>query len=138
MISLEKGNRADLAAIKEIMKQYAVTINAGDFVSWISLWTDNGIQMAPDTPARVGKKQIRAGMKPAFDQYIIKMVITNKELRASGDLGFARGNFTESLVPKKGGDREEYDGKYLTILERQTDGSWKITRDCFNSNASET
>ena len=24
-------------------------------------------------------------------------------------------------------------GKYLTILKKQTDGSWKIYRDCFNS-----
>ena len=138
MISLEKGNKADLAAIKETMKQFAVAINAGDLDRWISLWTDDGIQMPPDTPARVGKEEIRVGMKTAFDQFILNMVITNKELRQSGDLGFARGTYTESLVPKAGGDREEYDGKYLTILERQADGSWKVARDCFNSNVPET
>jgi uncharacterized protein (TIGR02246 family) len=120
------------------MKQYSVTINAGDFEGWISLWTNDGIQMPPDTPARIGKEQIRAGMKPAFDQFILKMVITNNEARVSGDLGFLRGTFTESMVPKAGGETEKYDGKYLSILERQADGSWKVARDCFNSNVPET
>ena len=138
MISLEERNKADIAAIKEKLKQYAVTINAGDFDRWISLWTDNGVQMPPNTPARIGKEKIWAEMKPAFDQYIIKMTINNEETRVSGNLGFARGTYTESLIPKTGGETEKYDGKYLTIFEKQADGSWKVARDCFNSNGPET
>jgi uncharacterized protein (TIGR02246 family) len=138
VISLEEGNKADLAAIKETLRKFAVAVNAGDFEGWISLWTDNGIQMFPGAPARIGKEQIRAGMKPAFDQFILKMVITNEELRVSGDLGFARGTYKESMVPKAGGETWKYDGKCLTILERQADGSWKVARDCFNSNVPET
>lgn len=134
---MEKGNKADLIAIKEMMKQFAVTINSGDFEGWISLWTDDGIQLFPGGPARIGKKEIRAGMKPAFDQFILKMEINNQELRASGDLAFARGTYTEALIPKAGGETEKYDGKYLTILEKQTNGSWKVARDCFNSNVPE-
>jgi uncharacterized protein (TIGR02246 family) len=134
---VEKGNKADLIAIKEMMKQFAVTINSGDFEGWISLWTDDGIQLFPGGPARIGKKEIRAGMKPAFDQFILKMEINNQELSASGDLAFARGTYTEALIPKAGGETEKYDGKYLTILEKQTNGSWKVARDCFNSNVPE-
>jgi uncharacterized protein (TIGR02246 family) len=138
VISLEEGNKADIAAIKEILRKVAVAVASGDFEGWISLWTDNGIQMFPGAPARIGKGQIRVGMKPAFDQFILKMVIKNEELRVSGDLGFARGTYKESMVPKAGGETWKYDGKYLTILERQTDGSWKVARDCFNSNVPET
>jgi uncharacterized protein (TIGR02246 family) len=138
VISLEERNEADISAIKEMLKQFAVTINAGDFEGWISLWTDDGIQLFPGGPARIGKEQIREGMKPAFDQFMLKMVITNEEIRASGNLGFARGTYKESMVPKAGGETWEYDGKYLTVLERQSDGSWKVARDCFNSNVPET
>jgi uncharacterized protein (TIGR02246 family) len=134
VISLEKGNKADLAAIKDVMKQFAVAIDAGDLDGWLSLWANDGIQMPPEAPARKGKEQIRAGMKPAFDQYNLKMVINNEELGASGDLGLARGTYIEYLTPKTGGETEKYDGKYLTLLERQADGSWKVVRDCFNSN----
>jgi len=135
---LEERNKADFAAIREIMNQYVATLEAGDFDRWISLWTDNGIQMPPGAPARVGKGQISAGMKPAFDLFNMKVTIDNEETRVTGNWGFARGTGVEALTPKAGGKTEELDVKYLTILEKQTDGSWKIARDCFNSNKPET
>jgi ketosteroid isomerase-like protein len=68
----------------------------------------------------------------------LKIAITNKEARVSGDLGLLRGTYTLSMVPKVGGETTEFDGKYLTVFERQADGSWKIARDIFNSNVPET
>lgn len=87
----EEGNKSDISAIKEKLQKYAATCNAGDFEGWISLWTDDGIQMPPGAPARVGKDQIKAGMKPAFDHYILKVTMNNEETRVSGSWGFARG-----------------------------------------------
>ncbi len=138
MISLDRGNKAEIAAIRETMNQYAVTVNAGDLAGWLSLWTEDGIQMYPGLPSRVGKAQIRAGMKPAFDQLILKIAITKHEARVSGDLGFERGTYILSMIPRKKGETEKFDGKYLTILEKQANGSWKIIRDCFNSNVEVT
>jgi ketosteroid isomerase-like protein len=37
-------------------------------------------------------------------------------------------------APKAGGPESLFDGKFLTVFKRQPDGSWKIYRDCFNSN----
>ena len=130
---LEVDVEADIVAINEIWIQYAGSFNSGDLDSWISLWTDNGIQMAPDDPAVIGKEQIRAKYESIFPQFIFKMAIANEEVRVAGDLAFSRGNYTFSMTPKAGGETIEIDGKYLTILERQTDGSWRILRDCFNS-----
>lgn len=124
---------ADVAAINDIWTRYAGSISSGDLDSWISLWADNGIQMAPDAPAVIGKEQIRAKYESIFPQFIFKMAITNEEVRVGGDWAFSRGTYTASITPKAGGETAEIDGKYLTILERQTDGSWKIVRDCFNS-----
>jgi uncharacterized protein (TIGR02246 family) len=139
VISLEERKKADIAALREILNKYAAMCHAGDLEGWLSLWTDDGIQMYPGAPSRVGKEQIRAGMKPAFDQFILKIAITSEmEAKVSGNLGFARGTYTLSMVPKAGGEETKFDGKYLTILEKQRDGSWKIARDCFNSNVPET
>jgi ketosteroid isomerase-like protein len=33
-----------------------------------------------------------------------------------------------------GGKEARVDGKFLTIFKKQSDGSCKIYRDCFNSN----
>ncbi|GAH25945.1 unnamed protein product, partial [marine sediment metagenome] len=58
----------DITAIKEVLPQYAVAVNTGDFDLWISLWADDGVQMPPGAPAKIGKEQIGKAAKPAFDK----------------------------------------------------------------------
>jgi uncharacterized protein (TIGR02246 family) len=126
---------ADISAINNILDQYASSINAGDIDQWISLWAENGIQMPPDNPAVVGKENIKAGLQSSFDLYNWKMTINGEEVRVAGNWAFARGNYTYTLTPKEEGKTIKGNGKYLSILAKQADGSWKFARDCFNNNA---
>jgi len=127
---------ADISAIKEVLPQYAVGINTGDFELWISLWADDGVQMPPGAPARIGKEQIGEAAKPAFDKMNRDITIHIKEAKVYGDLGLTRCTYTLKMTPKAGGETITLpEGKALTLYERQSDGSWKIIYDCFNSNA---
>ncbi len=127
---------ADVTAIKEMLNQYVIGFNTGDFDLWISLWADDGIQMPPGTPARIGKEQIREGMKPAFDQMNFDIAINSiEDAKVYGDLGLTRCIYTLKLTLKAGGETVNAmpEGKALTLFERQSDGSWKVIYDCFNS-----
>lgn len=137
---MDEKRKSDITAIKEMLNQYSLACNTGDFDLWISLWTDDGVQMPPDTPARIGKEQIREGMKPAFDQMNLDIAITIEEAKVYGDLGLTRCTYTLKMTPKAGDETINAmpDGKALTLYERQSDGSWKIVYDCFNSNMSPT
>jgi uncharacterized protein (TIGR02246 family) len=126
----------DITAIKEIFNKYTVAANTGDFDLWISLWADDAVRMPPDTPAQIGKEQIREAMKPAYDQMNFIITIHIEEAKVYGDLGLTRCTYTLKMTPKAGGETITMpDGKALTLYERQSDGSWKIIYDCFNSNA---
>jgi len=128
---------ADITAIKELGNQYAVACNTGDFDLWISLWADDGVQMPPGTPARIGKEQIREGMKPLFDQMNLDITIHSiEDAKVYGDFGLSRCTYTLKMTPKAGGEMINAmpDGKDLSLFERQSDGSWKLVYDCFNSN----
>ena len=127
---------ADIAAINECLDLYAVGLNTGDLELWLSLHTDDIAKMGPDAPAVFGNEALRAKMEPAFDNFTFEMALYPEETQVSGDLGFARGNYTVSMTPKAGGETiiSMPDGKYLTIYKRQADGSWKISHDCYNSN----
>lgn len=127
--------KADIASVNAIWNQYTAGCNTGDLDLWMAMWIDDGIQMPPNEPAVIGKEQIRSRMKSLFDQFNLKIAITNKEVRIASDLAFSRGTYTISMTPKAGGETTKVPGKFLTILERQADGSWKIARDCFNYNA---
>lgn len=122
-------------AIDEVWNTYASALNAGDMDRWISLWIEDGIQMPPDAPRNIGKEKIRAFLDNLVNLFQWKMAINCDEVRETDDWGFARGTYTVELTPKEEGEIMKGSGKFLTILEKQDDGSWKIARDIFNYNA---
>jgi len=77
-------------------------------------------------------------MQSSFDLFNWKIAVDCEEVeevKVAGDWAFARGNYTYTLTPKEEGKTIKGNGKYLSILAKQADGSWKFARDCFNNNA---
>jgi uncharacterized protein (TIGR02246 family) len=101
----------------------------------VSFYADDAIVMNPNTPAVSGRDQIRASMRPFFDDpgATVKYQITNVEVAQSGDLGYTVGTYvatsTDPVTRKVVVDR----GKALTIRKRQPDGTWKIVQDIYHS-----
>ncbi|MBL7187027.1 MAG: DUF4440 domain-containing protein [Phycisphaerae bacterium] len=125
---------ADVAAIEELLDLYAVAMNTGDLELWLSLHTDDIVKMPPDAPASFGQEQLRANLEPLFDNFTFEMAIYTVETQVDGDLGYSWCFYTSLMTPKAGGEPIFTDGKALSILKRQPDGSWKLSHDCFNSN----
>ncbi len=132
---MERTKNIDVSQIYQLWDEYAKTCNNGDFESWMALWREDGIQMAPDAPPRIGKEQIRAAMKPSFDLFDMQnMIIHTSEVRVLGDTAYSHGTYTFEMKPKAGGDVMKLKGKFLDILAKQGDGTWKIAIDCHNYN----
>jgi ketosteroid isomerase-like protein len=128
------GDSADIMTIRKIWDQYAYAVGTGDVDLWISLWDKNGVQMPPNQPALKGTDNIVVRRRKGAEAFNAQMEIRSEEIVVEGDMAFSRGTYTATLTPKAGGKAVTVDGKFLTILMRQADGSWKIYRDCFNSN----
>lgn len=126
--------KADEAALVAMGDKYVENVNSGDVATYMTAWAEDGIQMPPNAPSVYGKDKIWQAMIPVFDNFYTKMSINTEETKVTGDWGYARGTYLFDLTPKAGGDPIHVDGKFLTIYQRQPDGSWLITRDCFNSN----
>jgi uncharacterized protein (TIGR02246 family) len=127
-----KGSPADLAAIDKLWQQFTLADNTGDLDLMMSLWTEDGVRMAPDAPAVVGKTRIREAEKPMFEAMKNKLTLYPEQTLVSGDLAFSRGVAVLSMTPKAGGKTTTIKAKYGTVLVRQKDGSWKVAVDNFN------
>jgi uncharacterized protein (TIGR02246 family) len=132
--SPEQQQVSAATAAEAIWKEYSESLNSGDLERWLALWTEDGVQMPPDEPAIAGKDNIRARNEAVLDKFTLDIGVTNQEVEAAGDFAYSRGTYKARLMPKEGGAPVAVNGKYLTILARQPDGSWKIHRDIFNSN----
>lgn len=64
---------------------------------------------------------------------VSEMNIQSIDFEVAGDWAFSRGEYNFIIQPE--GKDVMMEGKFLTILKRQDDGSFKIYRDCFNMNA---
>jgi uncharacterized protein (TIGR02246 family) len=125
----------DVIMITQLLDEYASSIEAGDLERWIALWMPDGKQMPPGTPARLGPEEIREGNRPMFDLFDTEMTIYQDELRVIGNYAYGHGNYDYAMTPKEGGRAITGSGKFLSILKKQTDGSWKFAIDCFNDNS---
>ena len=121
-----------VADVNEMFTDITEAINSGDLERWLAYWADDGVQMPPGEPAVIGKTALRDRLEAQFDQFTWRLSMTVDEVRRDGRLAYASGVFQASLLPKAGGDATALNGKYLIILTRDSDGSWKIYRDIFN------
>ena len=125
------GNNAqDSAAIATTFDEYAAAWKAADAGRIGKLYTDDAIILPGDHVAETGLPAIVKYNQDFFDQYTpTAFDITQQETQIAGDLAFNRGVFTFSATPKAGGQPVSDRGKYIVILRRQADGSWKWSRD---------
>jgi uncharacterized protein (TIGR02246 family) len=138
-VAMVLGNSSDdpmtATEAEGIFAEYGASLIGGDAERWIAQWTEDAVQLAPNAPANVGKAAILAGTEAnmavstvgAFD-------ISAEEVQSFGDFAYARGTYLATIQMNAGGGPFQIDGKFLTVFQRQPDGSWLIHRDVFNSN----
>ena len=133
---LERVLVADVAQVYQLWNELAAAARDGDLEGWIALWIEDAIEMPPQTVNRVGKVAIRRGMRPLFERFDIhNMVIQPEEVRILGDWAYSHGIYEFERAPREVGEPKRHSGKFLTILEKQVDGSWKIAVACHNCDA---
>jgi ketosteroid isomerase-like protein len=137
MTTGQSGTDADVAAIRQIWVEYSTAVVKGDSATWLSLWDAGGIQLRSDAPQR-SKADLDAQVPGAFKARAgandVAMVVSPEEITVAGPWAYSHGQYTQDLKNKSTGVVTHVDGKFLTILKRQADGTWRLYRDCFNSN----
>lgn len=123
----------DLTKINALRDNFSAAFNAGDAAKVAEGYTADGIAMPAHHPMLTGKDAIMANDRDQFSQMSFHMTLTPVETVVSGNWGYDRGTYTMTITPKAGGAPMNDQGKYLVLLQKQGDGSWKVTRDIDNS-----
>ena len=129
------GESSVVEAVKKIFELYGESVMAGDPDQWISNWTQDCFQLPPGGPMNVGKQMLYESVSAWLKVHSVsKFKIGNLEVQEFGDYAYAHGLFSYHLTPRDGREPYEYEGKFLSIFRRQSDGEWKLHVDCFNAN----
>jgi uncharacterized protein (TIGR02246 family) len=124
------------AGIKQIADSYVKATLAGDPKAVAALYTEDAVEMPPNTPPIKGRAAIEA--------YYTKMMsgggkvnsfsIDHTESHASGDTGYDVGTYKQSMTPPGATAPLSETGKYVVLLKK-TAGAWKVAYAIYNSDA---
>ncbi len=117
----------DTAAIKSVAATLDSAALAHDWDAVFALFTEDAVSMTQGYPTSEGRAAIRA----AVDSFMVGVTVTAHtiefhEIAGSGDIAYARGTYNEAYVVDGSDQPIEVNGRLLTILRRQLEGSWLI------------
>jgi len=125
----------DEAAIRALDVEWARAALAGDGNAIGALYASNATLLPPMEPVVHGEaaKKYWVDFTNGFSG---PTELTTTVVEGRGDLAYGVGTYRMSLTPKKAGAKPlpTEEGKYVTVLKKQPDGSWKIVYDMWSPN----
>ncbi len=116
----------DVAAIKSLFDARIAANNVGDGPAFVALLTDDAIVMRGVDPELIGKDAILSNFQAHHGQFVEEVTGELVEVEVFGDWAFDRGTVTIKLTPRVGGAPTGLTARFIDLLRRQPDGSWKI------------
>jgi len=124
---------ADRGAIEQLLRDYDAAITADDGTALASFFTPGGVEMPPGEPTLEGVEAIRAREIEFLTANDDEITSTVENVEVSGDLAVVRTNYTETWMPRDGSEPRSTEGKSILVLDRQVDGSWKVSSVIWNT-----
>jgi uncharacterized protein (TIGR02246 family) len=126
-------SEADLTMARSISPAFVRAMESKDSEALASFYAEEGTLMPPGAPPIQGRAAIQAFWERMVHTAIKKVALNPQDLRMSGDLSYEVGTYDIDLALPDGTAASEQ-GKYIVLMKKQADGSWKMTHDMWSSN----
>jgi uncharacterized protein (TIGR02246 family) len=131
--SKQTGDETERNAILILLDKWRVATRAKDIHAILELVADDVVFLPSSMPPIVGKEAVEEMYRAFFPRYReVKHEAVIEEVRVAGDWAFLWGADELRLTPESGETEIHMKGKGLSILKRQTDGSWRFWRGINN------
>ena len=122
-----------LEEMSAIADDFEAAIAAGDAAALLALHTGDSVRMPPNAEAIVGGEAILAAFEAMFLEQEMELSVTTEDVVGLGDHAVAWGTYVVTF-PVEEDDPLQESGKWMNLLEKQADGTWKIARHIWNTN----
>ncbi len=122
----------DREAVEQLVADLIAADNARDLESVLAVYADDALLLPPGRQPLSGKAAVRENYRTLFDNYQPEITLTAEEMVVADDWGYIRGVTGGRLIPMDGGEVTVLSDKFLMIVTRQPDQSWKVARLIWN------
>ena len=128
--------QADIDAIKAADAAYAAALTSGNTDAVVAMYTSDAQLLPPGMPMSTGTDAIKQTMTGMMSTMKFTLRLTPGTVSGRGDMAYVVGAFHFSATMKDTTQAAPppEDGKYVEVLMRQADGSWKLAVDIWNPN----
>ena len=127
---------ADKVSVRAVDAEWARAASRGSGEAIAALYSPDAVLLPPGEPMVKGEaaKKYWVDFTNGFSG---PTELNTLAVEGAGDVATAIGTYKMTLTPKKAGAKPlpVEEGKYLEVLKRQDDGSWKIIYDMWSPNA---
>ena len=121
----------DVAAIKSIGPAIDQAALGGDWDALVALFGDDALMLQPNGPA-YPVTELR-DMIESSGMTVMEHSLEFVDVEGQSDIAYGRAIYSESFTVEGVAEPIEDSGKILSVLCRQPDGSWLISRWMWNS-----
>lgn len=130
------AGEADIAAIRALYTAWNEAVEGSDISGYLAV-LDADVELLPtDAPPFRGRDNYGAFLQPVFgnDRFEIE-VAEPPAVQVDGDLAYARYDYIIHRMPVGSEERISSYRKFLDVLKRQPDGTWRVLKHIWNYNA---
>jgi uncharacterized protein (TIGR02246 family) len=130
---------SDVASVKAFNQAYEKAERASDVNTMANLWAGDGVMLPPGESAVTGSRQIHAWLERNRPD-TTKVRISNnsynwKDITVAGDYAFQWAPTFFEIQSAEGDAGAHISGTALEVLKKQPDGSWKLYRASWSTQA---
>jgi uncharacterized protein (TIGR02246 family) len=119
----------DEQAIRSLIGTWLDATRSGDVGTVLSLMAPDVVFLLAGQPPMQGREAFERGLRSALLENAIESTSSIEEVVVSGDLAYCRTKLSVTIVSKHGKLPLQRSGHTLSILRKQADGRWLLTRD---------
>jgi len=122
---------SDQDKIKKVIEQLTEAFNAKDAKKAAALYTPEAVVMPPNKTLSRGRNFVEQYYMGRFAEGASDLTLTPSEIKGSGNLAVAMGDFRLALAPAQGPQKRDR-GKFVWIF-REQNNVWMIDTVIFSS-----
>ena len=119
----------DEQAIRDLVARWHSATAEGDVDTVLGLMAEDAVFLVAGQPPMEGRSAFERALRGVLAGHRIVSTGEVQEVEVSGNLAYAWSNLTVQVVPLAGGHATVRRGSALSILRKQPDGSWVLSRD---------
>jgi len=130
--STEKPKPATADELSQMNRDFAKALNAKNAVAAANLYTEDATLLPPNEAPVTGRANIEKYWAGAIEGGAFDVSVATTSTGSNGNLGYEVGRFQMSIKQPDGTVTVER-GKYIELLKRGEDGTWKSTHGIWNA-----